>query len=656
MATDTSINYPGVNYTPKEQTTTPPVSPAPTSEPAPTGLPSASVAPPVDTSQPNPATVNATPYTSSAFYLPETPQQGFAAQTIFNDKGEGLSMDQYLAQGGAKDFSNVKKVSALEQGLAAAKASGQAPQSKGEANPLIQKFTPPTPPSTANIDAQLAEDKGYQQLLADKTEYNNVLNQSKSLLDTYNQAVADAGIPGINAELLNAKNIIDGTEDDIRNEVRAVNGFATDSQVLALAGARNKQLIKNYNNLLDTKKMAMENINNMVSLSSQDREFAVSNALQKLNIDQQINDYRDKFVSNAKEAYANVVNAIGYKGLLESLQNSGDPNAISLAEKTLGFSPGQLQQIVTSQQTQSNLKALADYTVTTPYIITASGEVQNSATGEAYSDPQQFQQATGMTLDQAGKKGLIKPLGLSKKDTQQQFENTNTLAKLAIDKAQLEVSQYNAQTSRINANAPDKSVVDLGNGNKIVVTKDKQGNIINQQPITTPQAAVGPEQLAAAQGNIQLGTDLLKNLAHPTSVGVGANNLTRDFLVNPFSSKKADFIAGVQQLTSQLTLDSLIKAKAAGATFGALSEGELNILAGSATKLNSWAIKDKQGNVTGYNTSGDSFKKEIDKINNFAKLDYVLKGGNPQDVGVQQESDGSLTTLGSDGKVQQIYP
>lgn len=352
----------------------------------PVAAPTAVPGQPINTAQPNPATINATPFTQGletakasgpapqdageargavqaamsapTFYKPDAN----SAQVV-NSKGEKLTYDQYLAQGGKPDFSNTKV------------------------------GTPPVPDQASplnGIEQSLAEDKGYQQLLADRAEYNSVENQSKSLLDFYNQAVKDAGIPAINTELLNTKNIIDGTEDDIRNEVKAASGFATDSQVLALASARNKSLIKNYNNLLDTKTMAMEQVNNMVNLAGQDRAFALQNITQKLQIDQQINDYRDKFVNNAKEGYNNYIKAVGYTGLYNSL--ASDPHSLAIAEQTLGLPSGTIAQ--------------------------AAGQEEQSK-----------QQALG----------------------QQNFENQIKLENLGLDKARLGIEQYNAQTSRINA-------------------------------------------------------------------------------------------------------------------------------------------------------------------------------------------------------------
>ena len=116
----------------------------------------------------------------------------------------------------------------------------------------------------------------------------------------------------------------------------------------------------------------------------------------------------------------------------------------------------------------------------------------------------------------------------------------------------------------------------------------------------------------------------------PAVVGGAYRSLTGD---------RQKFIAGVEQVRSQLNLESLINAKAQGATFGALSDQELKVLANSATKLGTWAIHTDPSNpsspVVGYNASEKDFKDELNKINNFAKLDYLLKGGTPEDVGAQ---------------------
>ena len=131
----------------------------------------------------------------------------------------------------------------------------------------------------------------------------------------------------------------------------------------------------------------------------------------------------------------------------------------------------------------------------------------------------------------------------------------------------------------------------------------------------------------------------------PSVIGGAYRSLTGD---------RQNFISGVEQVRSQLNLDKLIQSKAQGATFGALSDNELRVLASAGTKLGTWAEKDSDGNITGYNTSQDAFKKEMEKISNFAKLDYIVKGGNPSDVNGRIQSDGTIWVLNDSGTYTQI--
>lgn len=167
------------------------------------------------------------------------------------------------------------------------------------------------------------------------------------------------------------------------------------------------------------------------------------------------------------------------------------------------------------------------------------------------------------------------------------------------------------------------------------------------------EAKQGPLAKAQAQNNINLISGLASDKYLDSAVG--PNVLVRtSYIKNAFTGGKNNFIAGVEQLRSQLTLDSLVNAKARGATFGALSEGELKTLQASGSKLATWALKDKDGNITGYNASEVDFKRELDKINNFAKLDFLIKGGSPEDVGAKKMDDGTVWVLNSDGTYTQL--
>ena len=112
---------------------------------------------------------------------------------------------------------------------------------------------------------------------------------------------------------------------------------------------------------------------------------------------------------------------------------------------------------------------------------------------------------------------------------------------------------------------------------------------------------------------------------------VGPNILTRGNkgAFRSATGENQAFAGGVHKLVSGLTLDSLINAKKQGATFGALSDSELNILANSASAINDWEIKDKNGKGTGvWNIDEETFKKELKNIQDLSRKALVLSQGN----------------------------
>lgn len=427
----------------------------------------------INTTQPNPDTVNATPFTQPPVgsVPPATP----IAAIQSNQKGSTTPQQ-------------------LQAGLSAAQASGKAPQEAGAGRSGVAANLPPpsAPNPVSGAEGLLAQSPEYAKWLGDINQLNNIQAQSSSLLDFYNQAVSTAGIPAINTELINTKNIINGTEDDIRKEVQAAGGFATDSQVLALSGARNKQLIKNYNTLLDTKTMAMEQINNMTNLASQDRQFAMSAINQKLQIDQQALQIKSQMISASQEGYKNVIQAVGYSGLMTSL--NGDPNSISLAEQTLGLGSGGLQSLASQQQNAQNLAAIQKEGITTPYYQSGQAII-NSQTGQTYKSPEDFQAKTGMTLGQAGGKGLI-----SSKGTTSQMTQLNLAEKIA----NINQSNASAAASRASANKSNleaSQLVSGGTNDKIQQKLEQEYRSILAKEVSSRSGTVGTEDAKVAQAN-----------------------------------------------------------------------------------------------------------------------------------------------------------
>lgn len=259
------------------------------------------------------------------FYKPTTAVPGYDPSTVFNDQGQPLSYQQYLAAGGKADFSNV---------------TAGSPPSQSSSTPA--QSTANTP---ANVAQALAQDPGYQAILAAAQNAQNTATQGETLESQYTDLMNQYNIPQINSELVNDQAIINGTETDIENEVKASGGFATESQVSALAAARNKTLIAQYNTLQATKTDAMNTINTMIGLAGQDRQFAQTAANNQLQITEQEADYQQKFIANQQADYNAVISTVGYAGLYQSLNATGGANSVALAEQVMGLTPGELSQI-----------------------------------------------------------------------------------------------------------------------------------------------------------------------------------------------------------------------------------------------------------------------------------------------------------------------
>lgn len=215
-------------------------------------------------------------------------------------------------------------------------------------------------------------------------------------------------------------------------------------------------------------------------------------------------------------------------------------------------------------------------------------------------------------------------------------------------------------------------------GNKSTAPKIEKINGVDMQwdsaqkkwiPASAEAVKSNTMSLAQAKSSVDLITNLSNNIVSST---VGTSLLSRSqpglfrnlgkaativglpqAVVGAYqrlSGQQQEFIAGVEQLRSNLNLDTLINAKSRGATFGALSDNELAVLANAATKIGIWTVKNDAGQVVGYNTTQENLQKELDKINNFAKLDYIIRGGDPSDVDAQLQSDGTIWVKNRDGK------
>ena len=231
-----------------------------------------------------------------------------------------------------------------QQGFQSAQGAGvQSPSDGGTGRQIVQQFTPPTTQTNPMLDSFFQEDKNLGNFSKQVQEYLNPTTQQQTLKQEYEGLVKAKGIEAINTELLNMKNVIEGSEDDIRTEITKAGGFATDSQVMALTNARNKTLIKNYNNLLQTKQNSENYISTLMGFSQEDRQIAQQRMDSQLNLGFKLQEMQQQMKQNAQNTLNNVVSKVGYDGLQAMAKN--DPYYTSLIENTLGLGAGGLAQL-----------------------------------------------------------------------------------------------------------------------------------------------------------------------------------------------------------------------------------------------------------------------------------------------------------------------
>lgn len=228
---------------------------------------------------------------------------------------------------------------------AALTASGAAaPNSAADALSQTSQVMPDQGPNTAMVNAALQTPE-FTALTKLANDYFSPENQKTSLLDQYNQMYNASGLAGLDEQILNASNVINGTEDDIRSEIQKAGGFGTNSQVMAMASARNKVLLQNYNTMVQQKTTAEAHLSTMIGLAGQDRTYAAQQFSAQLGVIGQMATFRQQAQNNVKEGFNNLIAKVGYGGAYEAYKN--DPQQLSMLEQTMGLPPGGLKKLST---------------------------------------------------------------------------------------------------------------------------------------------------------------------------------------------------------------------------------------------------------------------------------------------------------------------
>lgn len=194
-------------------------------------------------------------------------------------------------------------------------------------------------------------------------------------------------------------------------------------------------------------------------------------------------------------------------------------------------------------------------------------------------------------------------------------DGLNALAALQASYGVVNSSNNTSKTAQEWATAINNKKATLSDvkGRNDIETIKLRNEVVNAIATTPQSQTLSPEKISELNANIKLADDILNSKGLNSSVGTNA--LGRTAILDKFSGQKQNFIASVNQLISSNALNALIEAKKQGATFGALSDRELDILSSSATKLKDWAVTDKKtGKIKGFNISEPLFRAEIKRM------------------------------------------
>lgn len=236
------------------------------------------------------------------------------------------------------------------QGLFNSMKGGATPDTSSQARTQLQGALTETADSSNNpVFASLSAGMApiMQSLNQVLSNINNPGLTAVSLQSEYNTLREQYKLPEMNAQMMNMQNIMNGTENDIRDEITKTGGFVTDSQVQGMASARNKLVQKQYNALATQYSAAQQNVTAMMQYATQDQATSLQRSQATAQITESMASISAQMMNmgmtmqnNARSAVQYNVTQMGYKGLAESA--NGNPQMKGYYENMLGLAPGTL--------------------------------------------------------------------------------------------------------------------------------------------------------------------------------------------------------------------------------------------------------------------------------------------------------------------------
>lgn len=182
-----------------------------------------------------------------------------------------------------------------------------------------------------------------------------------SLVDAYNNLLSTSGIMADQTSLLNLETIMNGTVQDIRQEITAHGGFATESQIQAMASQRNFWLTQQANMLQIGIAIKQQYLNETMTLSGQDITNAQAQWQKKFALEDQLLNIMGRMQATDATNFFRFQNSQFAK--LKFLTDSGalanaSPDTLASFSMTTGIDMNTLQQAATNMGAKQQLSEL----------------------------------------------------------------------------------------------------------------------------------------------------------------------------------------------------------------------------------------------------------------------------------------------------------
>lgn len=229
-----------------------------------------------------------------------------------------------------------------QQGLSTLQGGGAAPQEAGAARGSVADALPQQQDTSA-VDSYISTDPNVNTLMQGITQLLNPQQQTTSLMDDYNELYKQSGLDDINHELIDTDTVINGTEQNIRDEIQTAGGFGTDSQIQAMALSRNKGLLTRYNQLVQMKTDATNQLNTLSQLNAQDKQMAQQRLNTQIDSMFKLGNFVQQSQNNVRESFNAIVSKVGFSGAYAAYANS--PQQLSYINNIMGLGDGGLEAL-----------------------------------------------------------------------------------------------------------------------------------------------------------------------------------------------------------------------------------------------------------------------------------------------------------------------